>query len=1248
VTTIISEPLTSAEVTEWLNAATHKLSEALTAAQREQVAAELRRELGVAASFRHLASISLLADCLRVAHLAIEADGRVEHQEIQRVWPLLAVAAPRYLPVVPGYDTLPEGELGEAALLEFLRIHRDDAGPFGNAGATAWRGLQICQHIGDLAQNETVVTDHERMLLRTMDTVFAGRDTELERRARRRLRALFERKTVPGLDPRVVAFCRPDSPEVFSSVAYGARVFEPDPFDVVTIHEAARDVFRTQLERAITPVHREGDHGRTLLVLGRAGSGKTHLLRAFRTSAHELGLGYIGYLQMSSDVGDYARYVLTKLIDSLERPYAPPSLAEPALLCLSDSLTEHGGVLPADAVERLRAGEIATEELPNFLGGLIDVLARCEPLAAVDSDVLQAMLLLQRRDPALQCRLVKFLRCENLTSYERKLLGDLAPRLQREDPARMIEQIGKLAMALDQKALVLLVDQVEDVIPDAADHERLQHAIDVLRKLADAVPSAVVVLACLEDVYERIRTRLTQSTIDRLERDPPPVRLVLNRSREEIEEMLVTRLRYLYDALDVAWRDDEPLFPFTAEQLDELTNQQARHSLARFRRFQEACIGAGKLVEPGPPENGEPPPPPAPPPLDFERLWNDALAAPVDVATEDLELLQLVEIGIRACSEESGQRVTVALSRKPTPQLSVRVEDRSAPVLLIEVCNRQAQGGKLGAQLEALRKLVKDGQIAVAFRTSAFSFTPKSAVNRTLGELVKAGGIALSADGGDLRAIAAFPAFAAAHGSQPGFLDWRKRAHPLGWLTVFEKLLGSGEDVIELPPPPPVTSVGEVVFPVKVEPAMPGQIRLGITQTMRGDPVSLDIETLKVHAAFLGGTGSGKTTLALNVIEQLLERDVSALIVDRKGDLARYASAAWWDEVPADPEDARRKKALRARVDVDLYTPGDASGRPLRIPLIPPGMADLSTQERDQVAKVAARGLAAMLEYGRSAKHRRHEAILKKAIELHGDSSLATLRDLQDTISRPDPELVAEVGNLTKYFSGVAEDLDWLAIHRGNLLSGDGEVLDLSTLLRARPGRSRLVIISTAALVETSILQFWVSRLLVELGRLVRRSPSDKLRAVAFFDEADLYIPAVASPPTKEPMFDLLRRARSGGVGILLASQNTGDFDYKARDNINTWCLGKIAQDRAIEKMRNLMSGYPNVATRLAGQGTGSFFLLNSQMVPPTRELRATRSIMKTQQLPEQEIAALARAGRKESATPPHRPTRDDLARPVV
>ena len=397
---------------------------------------------------------------------------------------------------------------------------------------------------------------------------------------------------------------------------------------------------------------------------------------------------------------------------------------------------------------------------------------------------------------------------------------------------------------------------------------------------------------------------------------------------------------------------------------------------------------------------------------------------------------------------------------------------------------------------------------------------------------------------------------------------------------------------------------------------------------MRAEPVTVDVEALKVHAAFLGTTGSGKTTIALAIIEQLLERGVSVLLVDRKGDLARYASQSWWDEVPAEPVAAARKRALRERVRVDLFTPGEPNGRPLRIPVIPTGLGELTAQERDQVSTVAAGGLAAMIGYGRSDAHKKRAAVLKKAIELHADSTGATLNDLRDTIGRPDPELLAAVGSLTRHFAPLAEDLDTLDIQRGQLLSGDGELLDVGTMIAPPDGRPRLTIISAVALNDIALLQFFVSRLLVELARAVRRQPQPTLRAAALFDEADIYIPAVSSPPTKDPMFELLRRARSGGLGVFLATQNPGDLDYKARDNIATWLVGRVAQARAIEKMRNLIGAYPNVAVRLAQQTTGSFFLINPALGSTVRELRADLALMKTEQLQEHEIAELARATR--------------------
>src|SRR3954465_8457507 len=85
-------------------------------------------------------------------------------------------------------------------------------------------------------------------------------------------------------DPRIAAFCAPERPEDFHAVAYRNDVWKEDPFDVETIHEEARATFRRLVDRASGPARVSA--GRILLLLGEAGSGKTHLLRAFRNWAH--------------------------------------------------------------------------------------------------------------------------------------------------------------------------------------------------------------------------------------------------------------------------------------------------------------------------------------------------------------------------------------------------------------------------------------------------------------------------------------------------------------------------------------------------------------------------------------------------------------------------------------------------------------------------------------------------------------------------------------------------------------------------------------------------------------------------------------------------------------------------------------------------------------------------------------------------------------------------------------------------
>src|SRR5262245_52669726 len=162
-------------------------------------------------------------------------------------------------------------------------------------------------------------------------------------------------ESAAAADPRLAAFLAPDCPEVFHSVATPTAIWQADPYDVETIHAEARAAFEHLLYRGgFTP---PPPSGAVLVLLGEAGSGKTHLMRAFRTRAHSQGLGYCAYLQMTTEATSYPRYMLTNLIDGLEQPYAPDNPTRTGLARLSTALLEFVPRLSEQGREAFREGE---------------------------------------------------------------------------------------------------------------------------------------------------------------------------------------------------------------------------------------------------------------------------------------------------------------------------------------------------------------------------------------------------------------------------------------------------------------------------------------------------------------------------------------------------------------------------------------------------------------------------------------------------------------------------------------------------------------------------------------------------------------------------------------------------------------------------------------------------------------------------------------------------------------------------
>jgi hypothetical protein len=271
-----------------------------------------------------------------------------------------------------------------------------------------------------------------------------------------------------------------------------------------------------------------------------------------------------------------------------------------------------------------------------------------------------------------------------------------------------------------------------------------------------------------------------------------------------------------------------------------------------------------------------------------------------------------------------------------------------------------------------------------------------------------------------------------------------------------------------------------------------------------------------------------------------------------------------------DRELARFVRTTSARV----ITPGATSGEPLHV---------LSSLERrsarwDDDREAAREALSAAVSLllrllGRDpdpAKSREHVllSVLAERRLLAGQG--ADLRTLMSDLVTPP---IAEVGALSvDAFLGKA-DRRRLAAALNALLASptfaswrEGATLDVGEWVKKKEGRTPLVVLSVAHLDDEELV---LGVLLEELLSWVRTLPgSGLLEALIVFDEVYGFLPPnPANPPTKRPLVSLMKQARGFGVGMVVATQNPMDLDYRALSNAGLWCIGRLQTDADRERV---------------------------------------------------------------------------------
>ena len=430
-----------------------------------------------------------------------------------------------------------------------------------------------------------------------------------------------------------------------------------------------------------------------------------------------------------------------------------------------------------------------------------------------------------------------------------------------------------------------------------------------------------------------------------------------------------------------------------------------------------------------------------------------------------------------------------------------------------------------------------------------------------------------------------------------------------------------------------------------------------IAKTPTTESVYYDPADLTTHAVVTGMTGSGKTGLCISLLEEAALAGIPAIIIDPKGDLTNLvlhfpdlapqdfqpwidpemarragktldqlavdASSSWREGLQEWGISAERMLALKNAAQFAVYTPGSDSGIPVSVlsSLSAPALAWRDNREslREKIASTVT-ALLGLVGYEDIDPIRSREHILLATIF---ESSWSQGKDVELTelILQTQTPPFDKLGAFpVDTFFPAKERMD-LAMALNNILAApafevwrEGQALDIKSLLFTADNRPRHSIFYLAHLADSERM-FFVTLLLSAVESWMRtQSGATSLRALLYMDEIYGYLPPQRNPPSKQPLLRMLKSARAFGLGLLLATQNPVDVDYKALSNAGTWFIGKLQteqdKNRLLDGLESAAGGLPRADfdKLISSLGKRVFILHNVHAKQP--ELFQTRWAM--------------------------------------
>ncbi len=458
------------------------------------------------------------------------------------------------------------------------------------------------------------------------------------------------------------------------------------------------------------------------------------------------------------------------------------------------------------------------------------------------------------------------------------------------------------------------------------------------------------------------------------------------------------------------------------------------------------------------------------------------------------------------------------------------------------------------------------------------------------------------------------------------------------------------------------------------------------------DLLLYDSKDLVTHAICIGMTGSGKTGLCVSLLEEAAIDGIPAIAIDPKGDITNLLLtfpelrsqdfAPWINEEDAFKkglsaadyavqqadlwrngllkwgQDGKRIQRLRESVDFTIFTPGSNAGLPVSILksfAAPPSSIRDDKEILQEKITSTVTSLLGLLSIDadpiRSREHILLSSILTSSWQLGEDLDIGRL--IQFIQSPP----MTRVGILDVESFYPSKDRFELAMKLNNLLASpgfslwlEGEPMDVAKILYSPNGKPRISIFSIAHLNDAQRM-FFVSLLLNQiLGWVRMQSGTTSLRSILYIDEVFGYLPPIANPPSKTPLLTLLKQARAFGLGVVLATQNPVDLDYKAISNAGTWFIGRLQTERDKARVMDGLEGVflseqkqfdkRNIDQTLSALGNRVFLMNNvHEDVPVIFETRWAMSYLRGPLTREQIKALVEPIKPKKKETTLHQPT---------